>query len=159
MKKIYFYDTDGKTRLDELVQWDINRKILVKASDINISDSPPEVHFSNENTKEAYVTETTISGDFVELTLPNKLMQQPFTLLIAKIFPLIFNNQPAIKHKTRVLKGKRIFDVVKSRKSKIVLPKFPRAHPKHDLVLSYLSFAFIIFYKICIIFYIFGYFQ
>jgi hypothetical protein len=37
-------------------------------------------------------------------------------------FPLIFKYQPEIKHKNRVFIGSIIFDVKKSKKSKIVLP-------------------------------------
>ena len=45
------------------------------------------------------------------------------TLFFIMLFPLILKYQPEIKQRNRVLSGSIIFDVKKSRKSKIVRPK------------------------------------
>ncbi len=46
----------------------------------------------------------------------------PDTLLFSRVYPLIFKYHPEIKHNTNALNGSIIFDVKKSKVSKIVFP-------------------------------------
>lgn len=80
--KITCLDTDNTTTISYLTQWDINRKIHISKSDINITNTAPEVHFSNNDSEGALVTNATIVGDYVELEVPNILLQEGYPIFI-----------------------------------------------------------------------------
>jgi len=62
---------------DSLYQWDINRTLIVNG--LNLEQNP-EIHFYNANMERAIVRQATLDNGIVTVTIPNTLLQEPFTI-------------------------------------------------------------------------------
>lgn len=72
-------DSDGN-KLDYLVQWDMNRSIVIDNS-FGISE-PPTFHFCNSKSKEALVVISEIKGSEICVKIPNRILQEPFPVFM-----------------------------------------------------------------------------
>ena len=81
MFEVTCLDSNGNT-INNFTQWDVDQKItlVLKGYDITI---PPQVHFCNKNTDEAFVVRSTIINEnTIVAKVPNKLLEEHYPLLV-----------------------------------------------------------------------------
>ena len=75
---IICYDSDSKL-LKRLYQWDTDQTMHITGI---TNSAVPVFHFCNRFSKAALVVTPTVSGDIVEVPIPNILLQQPETIFV-----------------------------------------------------------------------------
>lgn len=84
MYEVTCLDLKGNT-INSFTQWDVDQKIVIslKGCDENYLSIAPEVHFCNVKSSDALVVRSTVTNrDTITAEVPNKLLQQPYPLLV-----------------------------------------------------------------------------
>lgn len=80
MYEINCYDSYGNI-ITYLTQWDYNRQLSMYLDEYNLLYAP-EVHFCNQNSKEALVVQSSVEDSKVTVDIPNILLQEHLPLFL-----------------------------------------------------------------------------
>lgn len=78
MLTVTCYDKQGNT-LGELYQWDTNVTIQIGGAD---TTSAPNFHFCQNGQQYAYVVPSTVSGTYLQASIPNIVLQNHYPIIV-----------------------------------------------------------------------------
>lgn len=69
-------DKYGNT-VTNLTQWDLNQTLYIEDHGFT---TPPQFHFCNKNSEKAFVVQSTVEDDVLQVEVPNILLIEPYTI-------------------------------------------------------------------------------